>query len=102
VDAKAPTEIRDKAYLELAVVQFESQRFDDAIKTVRAFQKVQTKGESIERARLLAGQAYYLQGNLLGAVNELRNFKATYPNSPLIRDVNVFLPQVEEQLQKSK
>lgn len=102
VDTKAPAGIRDQSYLELAMVQFESRRYDDSLKTIREFNKVQTKGESLERARVLAGQVYLMQGNLLGAVNELRNFKATYPNSPLVKNVDILLPQIEQQLQAQK
>ena len=102
IDAKAPTPIRDQAYLEMAMVQFENRRFDEALKTIREFSKVQNKGESVERARVLAGQVYLMQGNLLAAVNELRNFKATYPNSPLVKNVDILLPQIEQQLQAQK
>ncbi|HEV7922302.1 MAG TPA: thioredoxin fold domain-containing protein [Thermoanaerobaculia bacterium] len=102
IDPKAPTAIRDQSYLELAMVQFENRRYDDSLKTIREFGKVQSKGESLERAKVLGAQAYMLQGNLLGAVNELRNFKATFPNSQFIRNVDILLPQIEQQLQAQK
>lgn len=93
-----PVNIRDAAYYELTVAQILQKKYADALKTIDAFSKVQTKGESYERARLLAGQVYMEQGNILGAANEFRNFKASFPNSPLVRNVDMVLPDLERRL----
>ncbi|MGZ8831000.1 MAG: thioredoxin family protein [Thermoanaerobaculia bacterium] len=97
-DKGAPVNIRDAAWYELTVSQVLQKKYAEALKTIAAFGKVQTKGESYERARLLAGQIYMEQGNILGAANEFRNFKATFPNSPLIRNVDMVLPDLERRL----
>jgi thioredoxin-related protein len=93
-----PVSIRDQAWYELAVAQIMQKRYDDAINTVRAFSKVTNKGEAYERSRLLLGQAYMEKGNTLAAVNELRNFKQTFPNSKLVGNVDMILPELERRL----
>ena len=94
----APDPIRDQAYYELAVSQVLQKKYADSLKTIGAFGKVETKGEAYERARLLAGQVYMEQGNILGAANEFRNFKASFPNSPLVKNVDMVLPDLERRL----
>ncbi len=93
-----PVNIRDQAYYELAVSQALQNKYDDASKTVTAFSKVQNKGESYERARFLQGQIYLEQGNLAAAASALRNFKSSFPNSPLNRWVDATLPDIERRL----
>ena len=44
-------------------------------------------GEAVERARLLLGQTYMQQGNLVGARDEFRNFKDLFPESPLLANI---------------
>lgn len=97
-ESKVPVSIRDQAYFELALTQFFDKKFDDAMKTITQFGKVQSAGENYERARVLAGEIYVQQGNYLGAVNELKNFKAKFPKSPLVAQVDMLLPQLERQL----
>jgi len=93
-----PQAVRDQAYYELAVAQIMQKKYTDAINTVNAFSKVQSKGESYERARLLMAQAYMEQGNIMGAANELRKFKKTFPNSKLVANVDMILPDLERRL----
>ena len=97
-EAGVPVDIRDQAYYELAVSQIMQKKLDAAIKTVTAFSKVQKQGEAYERSRLLLGQAYMEQGNLLAATNELRRFKKTFPNSKLVGNVDMILPDLERRL----
>lgn len=97
-EKEVPVAIRDQAYYELAVSQVLQANYADALKTINAFGKVQKKGESYENARLLAGQIYLEQGNILGAANELRSFKASFPNSPLVKNVDIMLPDLERRL----
>lgn len=101
-DHSAPAAVRDQAFYELAVSQVLQKRYEEAIKTVAAFAKVQSKGEPYERSRLLLGQAYMEQGNILGATNELRNFKKTFPGSKLVGNVDMILPELERRLAASK
>ncbi len=96
----APPSIRDHAYYELAVTQVLQKRLDDATRSITAFGKVQNKGEPYERARVLQGQIYLQQGNLLAAANEFRSFKANFPKSAMMRTVEIILPDVERRLAK--
>ena len=96
-----PVAVRDDAYYELAVGQFQARKFDEAQKTLKKFAGVQSKGDTFERSRLLVGDIYLQQGNFLAAANEYRAFKATYPKSQYVRNVDMVLPQVERQLQIS-
>jgi thioredoxin-related protein len=93
-----PGSIRDEAYYQLAVAYTMQNKLDEALKTVKALNAVSTRGTSVEQARLLSGQIYLQQGNLLGAVNELKNFKKSFPNSPLVNTVNAVLPDIERRL----
>jgi thioredoxin-related protein len=93
-----PPNIRDQAYYELAIAQVLQHRLDDATKSITAFGKVQNKGESYERARVMQGQIYLQQGNLLAAANEFRTFKASFPSSPMMRTVDMILPDLERRL----
>ncbi|HEX8169630.1 MAG TPA: thioredoxin family protein [Thermoanaerobaculia bacterium] len=93
-----PVAIRDEAYYQLAVNYAVQNRNEDGLKTVRQLTALSKNGESVERARYLASQIYMQQGNLLGAANELRSFKAAFPNSPLIGNVDMMLPEIERRL----
>jgi len=97
-----PVPIRDDAYYELAFVQFLNKKYDEALKTLKKFSTVQSKGDAYERSRLLSGDIYLSQGNLLSAATEYRNFKATFPKSQYVRNVEMVLPQVERQLATKK
>lgn len=99
-DPKAPEDIRDEAYFNLAVSQSLGGKRDEALKTIAAFSKVQNKGATFERARFLAGQIYYEQGNLTAAAAELKKFKSTFPKSTLVANVDYLLPQIEAQLHR--
>lgn len=96
-----PAAIRDDAYYSLAMIYAIQNKLEDAQKTIRALTALSKLGESVERARLLSGQIYLQQGNLLAAATEFRNFKKTYPTSPLVRNVDMFLPDIERRLAAS-
>lgn len=97
-DPKVPAAIRDQAYFDLALTQYFQKKYDDSMKTIRQFSTVQATGEQYERSRVLASEIYVQQGNFLGAVNELKNFKAKFPKSPMIAQVDMILPQLERRL----
>jgi thioredoxin-related protein len=99
-DSKAPTDIRDRSYYELAVAQALQNHFADATSTLNAFSKVETKGEPYERGRLLQAQMYWQQGNLMAAATELRQFKTRFPGSPLKDNAEQMLQVVQAQLTK--
>ena len=99
-ESKAPVDIRDRSYYELAVAQALQNHFGEATATLNAFAKVQTKGEPYERGRLLQAQMYWQQGNLMAAANELRQFKARFPSSPMRDNADQMLQVVQQQLQK--
>lgn len=96
-----PATIRDDAYYHLAMSYAMQNRYDEGLKTVRSLSAISKTGEPVERAKLLAGQIYLQQGNLLSAANEFRAFKKTYPTSPLIKNVDMFLPDIERRLAQS-
>lgn len=93
-----PPSIRDEAYYQLAMSFAMQTKYDQGLKTVRELTAVSKAGDSVERSRLLAGQIYLQQGNLLGAANEFRNFKKTYPKSPLVANIDAVLPDIERRL----
>lgn len=93
-----PGSIRDEAFYQLAIVYTMQNKLDDALKTIRGLNAVSNRGKSVEEARLLMGQIYLQQGNFLGAANELKNFKKTFPNSPLVATVDRVLPDIERRL----
>jgi thioredoxin-related protein len=93
-----PAAVRDSAYYELALLYTTQDKYTNAEKTIRALLGVSKLGESVERSRLLLGQIYLQQGNLLGARNEFREFKQIFPNSPLMPNVDAVLPQLEKRL----
>ena len=98
-ESGVPAGIRDESYYELALTQFMAKKYDDAQKTLKKFSSLQNKGDAFERSRLLLGDIFLTQGNLLAAANEYRNFKTTFPKSMYVRNVDMVLPQVERQLQ---
>jgi outer membrane protein assembly factor BamD (BamD/ComL family) len=77
-------------------------RLADATSTLNAFSKIQSKGESYERGRLLQAQMYWQQGNLMAAANELRQFKQRFPSSPLKDNADQMLQVVQQQLAPKK
>jgi thioredoxin-related protein len=94
-----PEPVRDQAFYELGIVYLYQGKYEDVLKTINQFSKVQTKGESFERARLLASDVCMAQGNLRCAAAELRSFKKKFPNSALIPNVDMMLPSIERQLE---
>lgn len=99
-DSKLPVDVRDESYYELALSQLLQRKYDDTLKTLRKFGTVQSKGLSYERSRLLLGDLYIQQGNFERAAAEYRNFKINFPNSELIKNVDMVLPQIERQIRK--
>jgi thioredoxin-related protein len=93
-----PVSIRDESYYQLAFVYALQNRYEDALKTIRALTALSTRGDAVERAKLLSAQIHVARNNLLGAVNELRSFKKTYPTSPHLGTVDSVLPDLERRL----
>lgn len=93
-----PAAIRDEAYYHLAMTYVMQNKLDEGMKTIRSLQTLSKLGDAVERARMLAGQIYLQQGNLMAAANEFRSFKQQYPNSMHIPTVNAFLPDIERRL----
>ena len=97
-----PPTVRDEAYYLLATLYAIQNKGDEGLKVIRTLTSLSKTGTPVEKARFLAGQIYLRQGNLLGAANELRGLKSTFPNSPLVRDVDMMLPDIERRLAKGK
>ena len=99
-ESGVPANVRDSAYYELALTQVLEKHFDESLKTIRKFATVQTKGEAYEKSRLLAGDIYVQQGNYKSALSEFRSFKANFPKSQYIANVDVVLPQLEQRVKQ--
>ncbi|HXI12059.1 MAG TPA: thioredoxin family protein [Thermoanaerobaculia bacterium] len=91
-----PAAVRDEAYYQLAVSQLSQDKYDATLKTLKNFSAVQTKGEMFVRSRFLLGQLYLDQGKYKTALAEFRNFRRNYPTSPLVRDVESYVSQLEK------
>jgi thioredoxin-related protein len=102
VDAKVPQNVRDDAYYELALSQLLQKKYDDTMKTLRKFATIQNQGESYERSRLLVADVYLQQGNYDKAVAEYQNFKMNFPTSPLVKNIDAVLPQIQRQIQQMR
>jgi len=90
-----PSDIRDAAYYSLGDSLHEQKRYDEAMKLLNEFFRIQTKGTSLEKARLLLGQLHVDRGNYKAALAELQKFKRTFPRSDLLPQVERILPQLE-------
>lgn len=97
-EKKAAQPVRDQAQYELAVGYVLQKKYPDAMKTIDKLTSTSKSGEPVERARLLVAQIYMDQGNLAGAAKEFRNFKQSFPNSPLNKNVDQVLPEIERRL----
>lgn len=97
-----PPSIRDEAYYQLAVSYAMQEKFDDAIKTAKKLTSLSKKGTAVENAYMLTGQVYFQQGNLKSAAAELRNLKKAFPQSALIRNVDMMLPEIERRIAAGK
>lgn len=93
-----PVAIRDAAYYDLAVAQILQKKYADSLKTTQSLLSMSKTGEPVERAFLLQAQIYLEQNNLAAARDQFRKFKQSFPNSPLNRNVDAVLPQIEGKL----
>lgn len=94
-----PVVLRDDAWYELSVLYMQQSQFDQALMTIKNFKKAQTKGDSLEKATLLISDVHLSQGNYRAAAKELRDFKAKFPNSAHIRNIDMILPNIERMVQ---
>lgn len=90
-----PADVRDEAFYELALLYMQQGDHPKVFKTVTDFGKVQKQGYAFERARMLITNVHLAQQNYKSALHELKAFKATFPNSPLIPSVDSMLPNLE-------
>ena len=93
-----PAAFRDEAFFELAMLQYEQNKFADTQNVITNFKKVQKQGTHFEKATLLMADVYIRQGNLKAARDEFRNFKTRFPKSTLMPTVDMILPQIERQI----
>ena len=102
LERTVPANIRDESYYELALSQLLQKKYDDSMATIQKFSTVTKKGEQYEKSRLLMGDVYLQQGKFDRAVAEYRNFKAAFPQSPYVKNVDMVLPQIEQRVTTSK
>lgn len=97
-EKNVPPAIRDDAYYELALTQVMEHKYDEGLKTIGQFSRVESKGDAFEKSRLLAGDIYVQQGNYQRAVSEFQTFKTNFPKSPYIPNVDAVLPQLQKRV----
>jgi thioredoxin-related protein len=97
-EKNVPANIRDESYYELALAQLLQKKYDDSLATVQKFGTVQKRGEQYEKSRLLIGDIYLQQQKYDRALAEYRNFKASFPQSQYVKNVDMILPQIERQI----
>ena len=96
-----PAAIRDEAYYNLALMYLVQNKPSEGLATIRQLTTLSKMGEFVEESRFLAGQIYLQQGNLLGAANEFRTFKKSFPTSQHIPQIEMMLPEIERRLASS-
>jgi len=94
-EKKIPAAIRDEAYYDLAFSQLNQKKYDNARKTIEKFHSLQKSGEALERSHILMGESYLQQGNYEAALASFKRFRASFPKSPYVENVNSILPQIE-------
>jgi len=98
----APANVRDESFYELALTQLMQKKYDDSMATIQKFSTVTKTGENYEKSRLLVGDVYLQQGKYDRAAAEYRNFKAAFPRSQYVKNVDMILPQIEQRVTTSK
>ena len=93
-----PEKVRDQAYFELANQYMQQQKHAEVLKTVESFRKIQSKGESFERANLLVVDVALAQGRYPDAIAELKKFKTRFPSSTFLPDIDRVLTSLERQV----
>ena len=101
-EKSVPVAVRDESYYELALTQLLQKKFDDSMATIQKFGTVQKTGEQYEKSRLLMGDVYLQQGKFDRAAAEYRNFKKTFPQSQYVKNIDMILPQIEQQITATK
>jgi thioredoxin-related protein len=84
-----PAAVRDEAFFDLALGYAMQRRYDEALRTIKAMTALSRRGSHVERARMMAGQIYMQQGNVQSARAEFESFRKAFPDSPLLRDIEV-------------
>lgn len=93
-----PVATRDEAWYELALLYMQQAQYDQAIYTINQFGKVQSKGDSLEKSMLLIPDIYLARGDYKSAVTELKAFKTRFPQSPLNKNIDQILPNIERMI----
>lgn len=93
-----PLAFRDEAYYQLAMLFMTQGKHDDSLKAISEFATIQKEGEFFERSTLLRGDVLLQQGKIAAAVEVFKDFKARFPNSPYIANIDSALPHIEQQL----
>lgn len=102
IEKGVPAAFRDDAYYQLALAYAMQSKFDDALKTIKQLASLSRLGDAVEQAKVLAGNIYLNQGNLLGARNQFKDFMDTYPESQYAANVETMLTEIERRLAAGK
>lgn len=93
-----PLAFRDEAFYQLAMLFMTQGKYEDTLKTIKEFERIQKEGEFFERSSLLRGDVFLQQGKIAAAVEVFKDFKDRFPNSQFIPNVDSALPQIEQRL----
>ncbi|HVT44908.1 MAG TPA: thioredoxin family protein [Thermoanaerobaculia bacterium] len=97
-DAKTPADVRALARYNLAISLLNQKQYDASATTLKKLLSEASAGEMAEKGAFLLGQVYLEQGRYPESLAELKRFKDRYPQSSLIENVNVMIPQLEKVL----
>jgi tetratricopeptide (TPR) repeat protein len=97
-----PPAVRESAFYHLALAQLSQNRHDQASATLKKLFAFQAKGETVEQGRFLLGQIYLDQKNYQAALAEFRRFKTLFPSSPLVKNVDFLIPQLESAIARAQ
>ncbi|HUP65709.1 MAG TPA: thioredoxin family protein [Thermoanaerobaculia bacterium] len=94
-DAKAPAATRNEALYLLAYSESQAGRKDAALGTVNQVLEKKPAGDLGERAMLLRAEILMQKRDFPAALAAYRKFKLAHPDSPHLRTVNAYIPQLE-------
>lgn len=101
-DKTTPAALKDQIVYQLALGKTLRAKYDEALKVLKAFAGSRRSGEYVERAQLLIADIYMRQGNFKAALEQFRAFKKQFPTSPLNKNFEALLPQLESRVARAQ
>jgi thioredoxin-related protein len=101
-DRTTPPAVRDQTVYQLGLGKMMRNKYDEALKVLKPFVGSRKLGEYVERANLLIADIYMRQGNFKAALEQFKAFKKQFPNSPLNKNFEALLPQLESRVARAQ